>query len=53
MTFIAHISKWNGLNRARKKKRLIIEAIDFSTAYDKVEDDYPDWQINMFWPEYP
>ena len=52
MKFVAHISKWNGLNRKPLKKRLVIDSIDFSTAYNKVEADYPEWQINMFWTQY-
>ena len=51
MRFVVHLTKWNGLNRKRLKKRLVVEGVNFSTAYDKVEEDFPEWQINMFWPE--
>jgi hypothetical protein len=52
MIFIAHISRYNGLYRKPLTKRLIIQSADFSTAYDGLVKDYPDWGINMFWREY-
>lgn len=36
-----------------KNKRITILAKDSLEARRKVENDYPDWQVSMFWLVWP
>lgn len=40
-------------NRRFYSKRLVIESNDAVAVRQQVEKDYPEWQISMFWMNWP
>jgi hypothetical protein len=52
--YIFHISKFVKWSPRSKqiKKRVEIMANDGRDAYKQIETFYPEWQINMFWPDW-
>ena len=41
-----------GFGNQRKEKVIIISAADSIAAAKKIETDFPDWEVSMFWPIY-
>lgn len=35
------------------KRTLVVSALDSADARQVVSEKYPDWEVSMFWPEWP
>jgi hypothetical protein len=35
------------------KRTLVVSALDSADARQVVSEKFPDWQVSMFWPEWP
>jgi len=41
------------LVKHKAKKTLIVTAYDSVEARERIRYSFPDWQVSMFWPEWP
>jgi hypothetical protein len=47
-TYTAYLVRWKNRN-----KEIHFSAINSTAALKHIADNYPDWQISMFWMDWP
>ena len=43
-----YLVKWTG-----EKKTVIVTYPNLTLALERIRESYSDWEISMFWPEWP